>query len=204
MADPGAEHSGPSHAGASHAGTLLVVTGVGGAGKGTIVDELRRRRPDLWWSVSWTTRAARPGEIEGQHYCFVTRDAFEALRDEDGFLEWAEVYGVLKGTPREPVLEALAAGRDVLLEMDIQGAANIRRLFPDAVIVFVTVDGAEQRRRLEERATDSADDIDRRLAAAAAETEAARADGFYIVRNDDLIRAVDEVAAILESRREEA
>ncbi len=185
-------------------GTLLVVTGVGGAGKGTIVDELRRRFPELWWSVSWATRAARPGERDGEHYWFVSRDRFEALRDAGGFLEWAEVYGVLKGTPAGPVAEALDRGHDVLLEMDIQGARNIKRLFPDAAVVFVTVDPDEQRRRLAERGTDTPADVDRRLEAAAEETAGARAAGFHVVRNDELKRAVDEVAAILTARREEA
>jgi guanylate kinase len=184
-----------------HAGALLVVTGVGGAGKGTVVEELRRRLPDLWWSVSWATRASRPGEVNGEHYWFVSRDEFQQLVDDDGFLEWFEVYGVLKGTPRQPVLDALLAGRDVLLEMDIQGALAVQRAFPDAIVVFLTVDPAEQRRRLEHRATDAPADVARRLSAAGEEEAQARAAGFHIVRNDDLVRAVGEVAAILEDRR---
>lgn len=183
------------------AGALLVVTGVGGAGKGTVVDELRRRQPDLWWSVSWATRPARPGEVNGEHYWFVSRDDFQRLVDADGFLEWFEVYGVLKGTPSQPVLDARLAGRDVLLEMDIQGALAVQRAFPDAIVVFLTVDPAEQRRRLEARATDSPTDVARRLAAAGEEEARARAAGFHVLRNDDLERTVTEVAAILEDRR---
>jgi guanylate kinase len=186
-----------------HAGALLVVTGVGGAGKGTVVDELRRRDPTLWWSVSWTTRPPRPGEVDGEHYWFVSREQFETRRAEAGFLESAEVYGVLKGTPRQPVADALARGRDVLLEMDIQGARNVARLFPEATVVFITVDREEQRRRLATRGTDSPDDVARRLEAAAAEEAEAAAAGFHMVRNDDLHRTVDEVAAILEGRRNE-
>jgi guanylate kinase len=186
-----------------HAGALLVVTGVGGAGKGTVVDDLRRRDPTLWWSVSWATRSPRPGEVDGEHYWFVSREQFEARRAEDGFLEWAEVYGVLKGTPRQPVADALADGRDVLLEMDIQGAQNVKRLFPDAEVVFITVERAEQERRLAARGTDSPDDIARRLDAAATEEAEAAEAGFHVVRNDDLNRTVDEVAAILEARRNE-
>lgn len=187
--------------GMGHAGALLVVTGVGGAGKGTVVEELRRKLPDLWWSVSWATRPARPGEVNGEHYWFVTRDEFQQLIDDDGFLEWFEVYGVLKGTPRQPVLDALLAGRDVLLEMDIQGALAVQRAYPDAVVVFLTVDPQEQRRRLEHRATDSPADVERRLAAAADEEAQARAAGFHVVHNDAVNRTVGEVAAILASRR---
>jgi len=186
-----------------HAGALLVVTGVGGAGKGTVVDELRSRDPTLWWSVSWATRDPRPGEVDGEHYWFVSRDQFAELRARDGFLEWAEVYGVLKGTPKQPVIDALERGRDVLLEMDIQGATNVKRLFPDAEVVFITVDPEEQRRRLMARGTDSPDDVERRLKAAAGEEAEAAESGFHIVRNDDLDRTVDEVAAILARRRNE-
>src|SRR5207249_963618 len=120
-----------------------------GVGKGTIVQGLLARRPDLWFSVSMTTRPARPGEVDGRDYSFVARSTFEALRAAGGFLESFEVYGELKGTPRAPVEEHLARGQSVLLEVDVQGARAVQRAFPEATIVFVRApDPEEQRRRL--------------------------------------------------------
>jgi len=176
---------------------LLVLAGPSGVGKGTIVAALRRRHPELWESVSYTTRAPRPEEVDGVDYHFVSRPAFEALRDADGFLEWFEVFGDLKGTPRAPVVERLAAGVDVLLEIDVQGALKVKREFPDALLVFVKPPSPEElARRLTERGTETAADLERRLAAAAAEE--ARAPEFdAVVVNDDLERVVGEVAGIL-------
>ncbi len=179
------------------------MAGPSGAGKGSIVRRLLEREPALWWSVSVTTRQPRAGEVEGVDYRFVSRDDFEAARDAGGFLEWFEVYGDLKGTPRAPVEEHLAAGDDVLLEVDVQGAMAVRRAFPDALLVFVRPPSRSvQRRRLLERdpQADPAD-LERRLAEAEAEEAlAAQFDG--VVVNDDLDRAVEQVAAILKARRE--
>jgi guanylate kinase len=183
-------------------GVPLVLAGTSGAGKGTIGKELRRRHPELRWSVSWATRPPRPGEVDGVDYYFRARDAFEKLRDEGGFLESFEVYGDLKGTPREPVERWLAEGHDVLLEIDVNGALEVKRRLPEAVLVFVTPPSREaQRARLVGRGHDSADAIERRLAEAAAEEEVARARFEHVVVNDDLGRAVDEVAGILADRR---
>jgi guanylate kinase len=157
----------------------------------------------LWFSVSANTRARRAGEREGVDYLFMSRQEFEALRDAGGFLEWFDVYGDLKGTPRAPVEEHLAAGDDVLLELDVQGALEIRRMFPEAFLVFLAPPSLdEQRRRLESRGLDDREEIERRLAAAAAEE--AEADRFdAVVVNDDVDTAVDRVAGILETRRAE-
>jgi len=151
--------------------------------------------------VSATTRAPREGEVDGRDYHFVTREAFERERDADGFLEWFEVYGDLKGTPRAGVEEQLARGGDVVLEIDVQGALAVREQLPGALLVFVRPPSREeQHRRLLERGQDDAATIERRLAQAAAEEElAARFDA--VVVNDDVDRAVGEVAAILETRR---
>lgn len=178
-----------------------MIAGPSAVGKGTIVRELLRREPDLWFSVSANTRPPRPGERDGVDYLFVSRGEFEALRDRGGFLEWFEVYGDLKGTPAEPVERQLAAGRDVLLEVDVQGALKVREQFPDAVLVFVKAPSrAEQRRRMIARGDADEAEIARRLAAAEAEEVlASRFDA--IVVNDDLGRAVDEVTGILHSRR---
>jgi guanylate kinase len=182
-------------------GVLLVIAGPSGVGKGSIVARLKAQVPSLRWSVSWTTRAARPGEVDGVDYHFVTREAFERLRDDGGFLEWFAVYGDLKGTPDGPVREHLAAGEDVLLEIDVQGALAVRERYPDALLVFVRPPSREvQRQRLLKRGQDTPEAIERRLAAAAEEEE--RAGEFdALVVNDDVDRAAAEVAAILERRR---
>ncbi len=176
---------------------LLVLAGPSGVGKGTIVKRLRELRPALWESISYTTRDRRPLEVEGRDYCFVTRATFEALRDAGGFLEWFEVFGDLKGTPRGPVEEHLAAGDDVLLEIDVQGALKVREQFPDAVLVFVRPPTlADLRARLEGRGTETAAALARRLTEA--ERELARAPEFdHVVVNDDVERVVGEVAGIL-------
>jgi guanylate kinase len=134
-------------------------------------------------------------------YHFVTRAEFEALRDAGGFLEWFEVFGDLKGTPRAPVEEHLAAGDDVLLEIDVQGALKVRRGFPEALLVFVKPPSPEElRRRLTQRGTESAEALDARLAAAAAEeAQAGKFDA--VVVNHDLEQAVEQVAGILTSSR---
>jgi guanylate kinase len=182
-------------------GVLLVLSGPSGVGKGTIGAALRAREPELVWSVSANSRAPRPGEIDGVDYHFVSREEFERVRDAGGFLEWFEVYGQLKGTPRAPVEAALAEGHDVLLEIDVQGALAVKELFPDAVLVFLRApDGAEQEARLRARDTDDAEQVARRLGTARAEEAlASRFDA--VVVNDDVERAVTEVAAILEARR---
>ena len=186
-------------------GAVLVISGTGGAGKGTIVDRIRSQHPELWWSVSWATRAPRSGEIEGEHYWFRSRDEFVALRDADGFLEWADVYGVLKGTPIGPLHDALDKGYDALLEMDIQGAINLVARIPDATVVFVVAPSVDdQADRLRGRSTDSEADIQRRLDEASSEHAAAIGQGFHIVVNDDIDRATREVAAILGDSRDAA
>jgi len=176
---------------------LLVLSGPSGVGKGTVSKRLKSRFPDLWLSVSWTTRAPRVGEVDGVDYRFVTREQFEAERDAGGFFEWFEVFGDLKGTPRRPVEEHLEAGQDVLLEIDVQGALKVKGLERSAVLVFLMPPSLEElHRRLQGRGTESPDALARRLAAA--EVEMARAPEFdHVVENDDLERVVGEVAGIL-------
>jgi guanylate kinase len=179
-----------------------VLAGPSGVGKGTIVHKLLERDPHLWLSVSATTRSRRDGEVDGTDYVFLDRHEFERIRDEGGFLEWFDVYGDLYGTPRGPVEEHLAAGDDVLLEVDVQGALAVREKYPDAVLVFVKAPSREeQRRRLLERGQDDPEAIERRLAQAEEEEQAAgRFDA--VVVNDDAGRAAREVAAILGVHRE--
>jgi guanylate kinase len=171
-------------------------------GKGTIVRKLLELEPRLWFSVSATTRPRRAGETDGKDYLFLDRREFERIRGEGGFLEWFDVYGDLKGTPRAPVDEHFEGGDDVLLEVDVQGALAVREKYPDAVLVFVKAPSREeQRRRLLERGQDDPEAIERRLARAEEEEQAA--DRFdAVIVNDDAGRAARDVAAILESHRE--
>jgi guanylate kinase len=169
---------------------------------------LRKADPELHWSVSWTTRPPRAGEREGVDYHFVTREAFETLRDAGGFLEWFEVFGDLKGTPRAYVESELAAGHDVMLEIDVQGALAVKRSLPEALLVFVRAPSREeQRRRLEGRARTTGEEqasIERRLARAAEEERIGEAEFDAVVVNDEVERATAEVAAILDNRRKSA
>ena len=199
----GESAGGTSDRGPVRRGVLLVLAGTSGAGKGTIGARLRALDPALHWSVSWTTRARREGEREGVDYHFVTRDEFERLRDAGGFLEWFEVYGDLKGTPMQFVGGELEAGHDVMLEVDVQGALAVKRVLPEALLVFVRAPSRqEQRRRLESRGSETEESIERRLARAEAE-ERTGADAFdAVVVNDDVERATREVAAILTARRD--
>jgi guanylate kinase len=152
--------------------------------------------------VSWATRPRRAGEVDGVDYHFVTREQFEQLRDSGGFLEWFDVYGDLKGTPKQFVLDALAAGNDVMLEVDVQGALAVREQMPNALLVFVQAPSrAEQQRRLEERGSETSGSLARRLAQAEAEESLARRAFDAVVVNHEPEAAADEVAAILESRR---
>lgn len=163
---------------------------------------LLARDARLWFSVSATTRSRREDEVDGKDYLFLDRGEFERLRHAGGFLEWFDVYGDLKGTPRAPVEEHLAAGDDVLLEVDVQGALTVREAYPDAVLVFIRAPSREeQRRRLVARGQDDPDAIDRRLAQADAEESLVERFDAVVV-NDDPDRAADDVAAILSAHRE--
>ena len=181
-----------------------MIAGPSGVGKGTVVDRLLELCPDLWYSVSATTRAARPSERDGVDYFFMTHAEFGELRDAGGFLEWFEVYGDLKGTPRGPVEERRARGDDVLLEVDVQGALEVRRSVPGTVAIFLVPPSREEQvRRLEERGAregESADAIEARIAKADwEESQAAAFD--HVVVNDDVDRAAAEIAGILKGRR---
>ncbi len=151
--------------------------------------------------MSATTRPARPGEVEGRDYLFLDRATFEKWQEHGEFVESFEVFGHCYGTPKRPMVEHLAAGDDVVLEIDVQGAMAVRKAFPQAVLVFLRPPSREvQRERLLARAGDALDTIERRLAKADAE-EAMASEFDLVVVNDDLEAAVEQVAAILESRR---
>jgi guanylate kinase len=185
---------------AARRGTLFVIAGPSGVGKGTVVAEVLRRVGDrLVLSVSATTRGRREGEMDGRDYRFVDRDAFESMIEADELLEWAEVFDHLYGTPRAFVESHLAAGDDVVLEIDVQGAAQVRDRAPDAVLVLLRPPSLEElARRLRSRGTESEERIARRLGEA--ERELAQAATFdEEVVNDDLERASSQVAAIIET-----
>lgn len=178
-------------------GRLIVVAGPGGVGKSTIVAELRRRLP-LHFSVSATTRDPRPGEVHGFHYRFVTRPEFERLIQADAWLEWAVFNDNYYGTPRDAVLAALGDGRDVLLEIEVQGARQVRQVMPEALMIFVAPPStAALRKRLEARADTSEVDIAAKLRIAEEELAAAEDLFDHIVVNDEVDRAASEVLALL-------
>jgi guanylate kinase len=186
-------------ASASPPGRLVVLSGPSGVGKSRIRQDVVRRTA-AQFSVSATTRRPRVGEVDGRDYRFVDRTAFEAMIAENRLLEWAEVFGQYYGTPAEPVRRALAAGRTVLLEIDVQGARQVRRAMPDAAFVLIVPpDDEELRRRLAGRGTEDADALVQRLATAQKELAAARNSAMYDyeIVNDDLETAVDEVVAII-------
>lgn len=178
-----------------------MIAGPSGVGKGTIVEALRARSPELWYSVSATSRAPRPGEVEGRDYYFLDRAEFERRAAAGEFLEFFEVYGDLKGTPKAPISQRLESGDDVLLEIDVQGALTVRESFPDALLIFVRAPSRSvQRQRLVERGHDAPEDLERRLDEA--DAEEALVDTFdAVVVNDDVDRATTEIAGILEERR---
>jgi guanylate kinase len=178
-----------------------VLAGPSGVGKGAIVARLLAAVPDLELSISATTRRPRPREDEGRHYYFVDRADFDRMIDAGGFLEWADIFGERYGTPREPVERALAAGRDVLVEIDIQGARQVKAANPSAFMVFITPPSlAELERRLRTRGTETDQQVRRRLAKASDEL-AAEPEFDVTVVNDDLERAAREVIQIVDRLR---
>lgn len=176
---------------------LTVLTGPSGVGKGTLVQLLRQRHPQLWLSVSATTRPPRPGEQEGVHYFFQSPETFEALVEGGGLLEWARFAGNGYGTPRAAVEERLARGIPVLLEIELEGARQVRRHCPEAFQVFVRPPSlAELERRIRGRGTDSEEAIVRRLARAEEELQA-EPEFDAVVVNHELPQAVAELERLM-------
>jgi guanylate kinase len=177
---------------------LTVLAGPTAVGKGTVSADVRARYPEVWLSVSATTRPPRPGEVDGVHYLFVQPEEFDRMVADGEMLEWAVVHGRHRyGTPRGPVVEHLAAGVPTLLEIDLQGARQVRSSMPDARFVFLAPPSFDELvRRLVGRGTESVEERERRLATA--RVELAHEDEFDVtIVNDDVTRATDELASIM-------
>ena len=179
------------------AGNLYVVAAPSGAGKTTLVRMLLESESAVHLSISFTTRSLRPGEQNGREYHFIDAETFRGMIDRHEFLEWAEVHGNFYGTSKKWIADQLAGGNDVLLEIDWQGAQQVRQLFPEAIGIFILPPSMEElTRRLTGRGTDSAEVISRRLAAAQAEMRHV-GEFDYVIINDRLEQALDELRAVV-------
>ena len=182
----------------NHQGILVVVSGFSGAGKGTLMKELLKRYDNYALSISATTRAPREGETDGKEYFFVTKEQFEKMRDERKLVEYAQYVNNYYGTPKEYVEQKMAEGKDVILEIEIQGALKVKKRFPDALLLFVTPPSAEElRRRLVGRGTETLEVINARLARAAEEASGMEAYDYLLI-NDDLDRCVEEMHQLIQ------
>ena len=177
-------------------GVLAVISGFSGAGKGTIMKELVQRYP-YFLSVSATTRSPRSGEMDGTDYFFHTRDEFQRMIQKHELIEWAEYVGNYYGTPKKAVQQQLEEGKDVLLEIEMQGGMHVKEQFPDALLIFVTPPSADDlKKRITNRGTETPAEISRRLARAAEEVFYMQSYD-YIVVNDDLEQAIAQIHQII-------
>ena len=178
-------------------GLLIVISGPSGVGKDTILRRLFQLAPELKYSVSYTTRPPRPGEIDGQSYTFVTEDEFKRLIDAKEFLEWAQVYDQYYGTSRKRVEDALARGEDIILKIDVQGAAFVKKRKPDALFIFITPPSTEELlQRLMGRNTENPAALERRQREALVELGLAK-DYEHVVCNRDVEESAREILAMI-------
>ncbi|MBQ6206359.1 MAG: guanylate kinase [Oscillospiraceae bacterium] len=178
-------------------GRLFIVSGPSGVGKSTVLQALLERRENARFSISATTRPIREGEIDGVHYYFVSVETFKAWIEEDDFLEYAEYVGNFYGTPKKFVEAALDAGQDILLDIEIQGAMQVKERMPDAVKIFIGPPSwKELERRLTSRGTNTKEDIEKRLVRAKVEAQAAHTYDYFVI-NDTVENAVRELDAII-------
>lgn len=182
-------------------GLLIVVSGPSGAGKGTICKEILSRRDDLFVSISATTRDPRKGEVDGLNYFFTDRKEFEDMIERDEFIEHAEVYKNLYGTPKKYVLDKLQKGENCLLEIDIQGALQVKKKYPEGVYIFILPPSmAELKNRIIGRGSETPESLERRFSSAYDEIEFVNQYDYYII-NDDVKRAADVMEAIIDAER---
>ena len=180
---------------------LIVISGPSGAGKDTILQRMKERELPFHFVVTATTRPRRDNEIDGRDYFFVSKDEFARMIDEDELIEYAIVYGDYKGIPKQQVRDALASGKDVIMRIDVQGAESVRKLAPEAMLIFITVDSEEELfNRLRERKTETADSLKLRMATARKELQRV-SDFDYVVLNRDfhLDDTVDTIRAIIQA-----
>lgn len=182
-------------------GILFVVSSPSGGGKGTLIQRVLKQVPNLSYSVSFTTRAPRNGEVDGREYFFVTPEQFQKMVAAGEFLEWAHVHRKLYGTARQQVMHEISDGRDIILEVDVQGAASVRALLADSVSIFILPPSFEVlKQRLQTRGTDSPEDLDLRLRNALIELKDYLVFQ-YVILNDDLDRAANQMTAIVHAER---
>jgi guanylate kinase len=180
---------------------LIVISGPSGAGKDTILQRMKERELPFHFVVTATTRPRRDNEVDGRDYFFVSKDEFARMIDEDELIEYAIVYGDYKGIPKQQVRDALASGKDVIMRIDVQGAESVRKLAPEAMLIFITVDSEEELfNRLRERKTETADALKLRMATARKELQRVT-DFDYVVLNRDfhLDDTVDTIRAIIQA-----
>jgi guanylate kinase len=184
-------------------GTLFVISAPSGAGKSTLIKIIRPMFPEMLYSISCATRAKRKGEIEGKDYYFVTKDKFQEMIEAGEFIEWKLVHGNMYGTPARPLRKAIETGQSMILDIDVEGAKEVFRAFPDAVGIFINApDMMTLEKRLRLRGTESEESIATRLANALRENEMASIFQYQIV-NDDLEKAVSDLAAVIRKESRE-
>jgi guanylate kinase len=193
--------SGPVRSSTERRGILFIISAPSGTGKTTLCKQLTANVPGLWHSISYTTRSPRAGEEHGREYFFTDEPTFQSMIDRHEFVEWARVYGHLYGTPRKTLADKIDQGIDVLLEIDVQGALQVKKKFDDAVSIFILPPSMTVlRQRLQSRASDTTEEIQRRLQKVKEEVWSYR-EYAYIVRNDDLTRSLRDLENIFLGER---
>jgi guanylate kinase len=186
---------------ADRRGILFIISAPSGTGKTTLCKQLTSTVPGLWHSISYTTRKPRPGEEHGREYFFIEETAFQQMIDRNEFVEWARVYGNLYGTPRKTLTDRIEQGIDVLLEIDVQGAIQVKKKFEDAVSIFILPPSMQVlRSRLRNRASDTPEEILRRLQKVKEEVWSYR-EYAYVVRNEDLSQSLRELESVFLAER---